>query len=114
MPDPTQPRKSRKRERPNGLWGSSSDSHGETESLSLWQKIKLFTKLNKTWKEIKTMKSWKTSLGGILTALGISLTQMEGPEWLSAAGAATAAIGSLITALFARDNDKSSEDVGAG
>lgn len=72
-------------------------------------------------------KSWKTTLGGACAAVGvflfgvpIVLTQAKIdylPEWVTV----TAVIGGLVlqaagiffATLFARDNDKTSEQVGA-
>tara|TARA_R110000796_G_scaffold252537_2_gene387477 strand:+ start:29437 stop:29799 length:363 start_codon:yes stop_codon:yes gene_type:complete len=88
---------------------------GVTKSgkLSLWKKFKIVTSINQTFNQLQAMRSWKTSLGGILTALGVTLTQIEGPEWLSASGAVLVAVGGLLAGIFARDNDKTSSDVGA-
>ena len=65
------------------------------------------------------MKSWKTTTCGILTAIGAAISMIaiplldENPEtaanWTGAAAAIMAAVGFL----FARDNDKTSEDVKA-
>jgi len=65
------------------------------------------------------MKSWKTTLAGIgtiLAAVGVALTAQFDADpatvanWGAVIGAFTAGIG-LISA---RDNDKTSGDVGAG
>ena len=64
------------------------------------------------------MKSWKTSaagVGAILVALGSALSAtfdadpVTVPDW----GALVAAIIAGVGLLAARDNDKSSEEVGA-
>jgi len=64
------------------------------------------------------MKSWKTTLAGfgvLLSALGAALqAQFDGdpatvPDWAVVVTALFAAVGLLV----ARDNDKSSERVGA-
>lgn len=63
------------------------------------------------------MKSWKTTLGGLLSGLGGLLLLL--PETNSSAtllrhaGALLLALGTSITGLAARDNNKTSEDVGA-
>jgi hypothetical protein len=55
--------------------------------------------------------SWKTTLAGVAT-LGLSLAGIFWPEYgPKIAAVSTAIAGSGL--LFARDNDKSSEDVGA-
>lgn len=66
------------------------------------------------------MKSWKTTLVGILGAAAAIITFIAVPlldgdaetsaKWMEGVGAAAAALG---LGWFARDNDKSSEDVGA-
>ena len=66
------------------------------------------------------MKSWKTTLCGVLGAVAAAITLVAQPlldadpatvpQWGPFSVAVTAAFG----LLFARDNDKSSEDVGAG
>lgn len=63
--------------------------------------------------------SWKTTLCGILGAIAGAITLVAQPmldadpntvpQWGTFAAAAAAALG----LVFARDNDKSSEDVGA-
>ena len=64
------------------------------------------------------MKSWKTTIAAILAAviaiLSVVVAIVDGdpstvPNWAAAGTAIAAAVG----LLFARDNDKTSEDVGA-
>ena len=57
------------------------------------------------------MKSWKTTLGGFLLAIGQGLTQ-TGEPWSSLAGTVVTAVGGLFLAQ-ARDNGVSSEEAGA-
>ena len=70
-------------------------------------------------------RSWKTTLGGSLSAAGIVLfgfpmaTGVSGVEipknllvGCMVAGVALNAVGAFCTGLFGRDNDKTSEDVG--
>ena len=65
------------------------------------------------------MKSWKTTLCGILglVAAGITLVAIpmldEDPATAANWGAFGVAIATAMGLWFARDNDKSSEDVGA-
>ena len=64
------------------------------------------------------MKSWKTTLCGVLGVVAAGITMIAIPlldqdpataaRWVEFGSLAAAAIG----LLFARDNDKSSEDVG--
>lgn len=65
------------------------------------------------------MKSWKTTAGGvaaILTAVGGALTLLfdgkpeTNPDWSAVIAAVMAGVG----LIFARDNDKTSEQVNAG
>lgn len=64
------------------------------------------------------MKSWKTTLAGIMGFITLAWSQLQflidtdpttNPEWNIVIGAFMA----LLTGLFARDNDVSSEDAGA-
>jgi ABC-type cobalamin transport system permease subunit len=64
------------------------------------------------------MKSWKTTVGGIgaiLAAVGGALSLLfdnnpaTNPDWTGVVSAVTAGVG----LIFARDNDKTSEDVKA-
>lgn len=58
--------------------------------------------------------SWKTTLAGGVAAVGAYLTTQPDPAWLSIIGKMMSAAGVFLIGLFARDNDKSSNDVGAG
>ena len=58
------------------------------------------------------MKSWKTTLGGILTAAGIFLESNDSPV-LSLIGQVLSAGGVFLIGLSARDNGVSSEKAGA-
>ena len=57
-----------------------------------------------------TMKSWKTTLGGFLLAIGQGLTQ-TGESWSALAGTVVTAVGGLFLTQ-ARDNTVSSEQAG--
>ena len=57
------------------------------------------------------MKSWKTTLGAALVALGAGITQVD-PNW-ARWGGLISACGAAIGLLFARDNNVSSEEAGA-
>ena len=50
------------------------------------------------------MVSWKTSLGGIITAIGTILTQGDGPT-MKLIGGVLAAIGALLLGLSAKDHN---------
>ena len=58
-------------------------------------------------------KSWKTTFGGLLTSVGIILTQIQSPEWLPLLGAFLASSGAALTGLTARDNQVTSEQANA-
>ena len=70
-------------------------------------------------KEI-TKGSWKTTLGGSLTATGTILLGAGALDWMPAShkhhsmmiGFALMTIGTFFTGFFARDNNKTSKDVG--
>ncbi len=57
--------------------------------------------------------SWKTSLCGGLAMLATALAAVLPPAWIPVTIAAATVLNSLGN-MFARDNDKSSEQVGAG
>ncbi len=57
------------------------------------------------------MNSWKTTVCGCVAALGVYLSNQPGKA--GALGQLLVGIGTLLTGLFARDNDKTSEDVKA-
>lgn len=59
-----------------------------------------------------TMKSWKTTLGGIIAAIGAAMLASDDHQ-LKLIGGVVAAVGALITGFTARDNDRTSEEVGA-
>ena len=60
------------------------------------------------------MKSRKTTLCGALAALGAYLASVTDPPWLATLGHGLTIAAPALLGLFARDNDKRSEDVGAG
>lgn len=70
---------------------------------------------------LKTL-SWKTTLGGSVTALGLGLMGVDAMDWIKPehkyafrlAGFIMSVLGPFFMGLFSRDNDKTSEDVGAG
>lgn len=57
------------------------------------------------------MKSWKTTLGGALAALGTTVAILD-PDW-ARWGGLVAAFGTFFGLLFARDNNVTSEQAGA-
>ena len=64
-------------------------------------------------------RSWKTTvggIGGILAGLGIlanAIASTAPVDWVATLGAVFAAISTGVALLMARDNDKTSGDVGA-
>ena len=58
--------------------------------------------------------SWQTTVCGILAAAGTGLMGVKDPAWVGTIGQIMAAIGTAGLGLAARDNNKSSEQVGAG
>lgn len=51
------------------------------------------------------MKNYKTTIGGLLAAIGLSLTAMDNPT-LKMTGTVLAAIGTFLTGTGAKDFDK--------
>lgn len=61
-------------------------------------------------------KSWKTTIGAVLTALGLILVQFDvvtEDQVQEVVGALTAILGVLITGFAARDNGVTSSRAGA-
>jgi hypothetical protein len=61
-----------------------------------------------------SLRSWKTTLAGVVTAGGVYLQTVHDPAWLNTCGQVMTGLGGFLTGLFARDSNKSSEQVGAG
>lgn len=59
------------------------------------------------------MKSWKTTLAGAIGALGVYIGSQTQYAWSGMAGQILTGLGTLLIGFFARDNDKTSEQVGA-
>ena len=59
------------------------------------------------------MKSWRTTLGGILIAVGSYFQTVNDPAWLTVLGTAFVGIGGLLVGGSARDHGVSSEKAGA-
>ncbi len=57
------------------------------------------------------MKSWKTTLGGILLGIGVPLAS-AGTGFYHTIGIILSSVGGIIMGGFARDNNVSSQDVG--
>ena len=53
--------------------------------------------------------SWKTSLGGLISALGGILSQVEEPSWVKTIGQILLALGTTVIGLSARDNSVTSQ-----
>lgn len=63
-----------------------------------------------------TMKSWRTTLGGIAAALGSALMgahEAGAPKWVSLAGYVLSAFGVALLGAAARDNNVTSKQAGA-
>jgi hypothetical protein len=56
-------------------------------------------------------KSWKTSIGGILLAIGQALMAQSDPWWLWKVGSIMSPIGAALLGLSARDNNVPSSAV---
>jgi hypothetical protein len=61
------------------------------------------------------MNSWKTTVFGLLGGIGAAVAMVDGlPHWLLISARVAAAAGVAGLGLAARDNNKTSEQVGAG
>lgn len=60
-----------------------------------------------------SVRSWKTTLAGAIAALGVYLQSQHDPAWLNTAGQVMTGLGGFLTGLWARDANKTSEQVGA-
>lgn len=58
-------------------------------------------------------KSWKTSLCGLVAAIGSYLITVHDPAWVAPVGQLMLAVGTFLTGLFARDSNVTSEAAGA-
>lgn len=59
------------------------------------------------------MKSWKTTLGGAIAALGAYLITVDEPAWVQIIGQIFIGLGPFIIGATARDNGITSEQAGA-
>ena len=57
------------------------------------------------------MKSWKTTVGGIVTACGLAMSASTNAT-VHIIGIAVAGLGALLTGTSARDNNVTSEQAG--
>lgn len=57
------------------------------------------------------MKSWKTTVCGAVAAVGSYMVTVPEPGWVATVGKVLVGIATAGIGFFARDNDKSSEDV---
>lgn len=78
-----------------------------------WRRKFVIHKILVWMEEARYMKSWKTTVCGLLAAAGTYLISVKEPAWLSLVGQFLAAVGTAGIGMFARDNDKTSEDAGA-
>lgn len=63
--------------------------------------------------EENKMASWKTTVFGIIGAVGTFLINQKDPAWLGIVGQILMAIGSAGVGMSARDNKVTSEEAGA-
>ena len=88
----------------------------EKPRLSMIEKAMAQIIARRIYKQIKNyinMKSWKTTLGGALGALGTYLATVDDPAWLQIIGQVCIGLGMLIMGMSARDNGVTSKQAGA-
>ena len=61
----------------------------------------------------KNLKSAKTTIAGALAAVGAWAMSQSDPSWLASVGSVVEIVALALLGYWSRDNDKSSEDVGA-
>lgn len=94
--------------------GTDRDWPRAGQKPGIFDKIWFARQALKLKNEIVMKKSsWKTTLGGILAAAGPFVKTSVPSQW-SWLGDALLSIGALIVGMTARDNNVTSEEVGAG
>lgn len=58
--------------------------------------------------------SWKTLVAGIIGSIGAYLITVPDPSWIPTIGKILVGLSPVLLGWFARDDDKTSEQVGAG
>lgn len=87
-----------------------------TTQISWTEKLMAQFIAKRIYKHLKSyiiMKSWKTTLGGALGALGTYLISVDDPAWLQIVGQVFVGLGILIIGASARDNSVTSKQAGA-
>jgi len=59
------------------------------------------------------MKSWKTTVCGLIGAIGAYLATTNDPSWLPTLGKLLSGVSVALIGFFARDNNVTSEQAGA-
>lgn len=57
-------------------------------------------------------KSWKTTVAGAISALGVFLSTQNQYSWAPVAGQVMTGLGTFLMGMFARDSNVSSEQQG--
>lgn len=58
--------------------------------------------------------SWKTTVFGAVSALGVYLTTITDPSWVHVLGQVLTGLGTFLMGAVARDNNVTSEQANAG
>ncbi len=72
--------------------------------LGLIDKVRLLYLMNKLFEEVGSMKNWKTTLFGAITAAGMGMAA-AGDSVVKTIGQILSVIGPLLMGIFAKDSN---------
>jgi len=79
------------------------------------QLIKFFLKqqTENIVRRLQMNKSWQTTVAGLISAIGLYLSNQKEPAWLGIVGQFLSVVGTAWLGMAARDHKVTSEDAGA-